>query len=59
MVITCTYSVVTYASILRFYVTMKMLVYSVTTRTFHKIYVVFTIFSIFDHNMTLKEAGTL
>jgi hypothetical protein len=41
------------------YVTMKMLVYSVTTRTFHKIYVVFTIFAIFDHNMTLKEVGTL
>ena len=51
--------IVTYASIPRFYVTMKMLVYSVTTRTFHKIYVVFTIFAIFDHNMTLKEVGTL
>ena len=48
--------IVTYA---RFYVTMKMLVYSVTTRTFHKIYVVFTIFGIFDHNMTERSRNTL
>ena len=47
--------IVSCASIPRLYVTVKMLVYSLTIRTFHKIYVVFTIFGIFDHNMTLKE----